>query len=997
MTRTPLVGREHELDVLAAHLDAATAGDCRVVLVAGEPGIGKTRLLEEAAARARAVGATVLRGGAIDAAGMPPYLPFLEALGGYIRAAPVERLRAQTGTTASILARILPELVARLGDLAPAYPLPPEQARLRLYEAVSDFLLAVARGGAAGTGGGEQGTEPAPAAGLLLVLDDLQWADVATFDLLCHVARALPLRVPAPLPQPLILGAYREGEVRANPALERALAELARLRLLTTLALPPLTGAEVAALAASQLDAPPDETVAAALAAQSEGNPFFAEELLRGWVESGMLVRRERTWAFAGPRPSDPSLAAVPSSIAVAVRRRVARLSPDVARRLQTAAIAGRAFAAAVLAAVLDEDGEVVEERLQEAVRAGLLRVEGDGRYAFTHDKVRECLYAEVTAARRARLHSLIGRALEKEAAAPTPGRLAEMAFHFVRSGDRERGARYARAAGEAALAAYAPEEAARHFRTALDLMPVEVPERGAVLAGLGEALTFAGREREAAALLAEARTWFAAAGDRVAAARAAHHAGRAHARVEAHREARAAFEDALALLGEGPSAERVEVLVDLASLLGVSVGDIATGAATAEEATVLARGLGGRPLAKALRTLGALRVRQNLLHEGIALLEEALALAEAADDPMEAAECCGHLAMACAWRGDIPRAMAVTRRRIAFAERCHDRYELRHVWTMLAVGALISGDPALAAEHLARARTIVDELASPEPLAFLDFCESCLAYYRNDHATALRLMERAVAAFRAIGSGALIWYLGYLCWARLAAGDEAGARAAATELEGLIARQPPGTMPTAEPLTYLGELALALDDRPWAARLEPLLRPFAGQFHDVLVDRLLGTMAALRGDWDAAARSLAAAEATARQNGITIELAMTLAARAELELLHRGPTAEARRLWEEACARFDALDMRGRTRRRYETLPGLSARPARRALPAGLSEREAEVLRLVVAGKSNREIAQELVLSEKTVANHLTSIFTKTGAQGRAAATAFAVRHGLA
>src|SRR5437763_14515535 len=135
-----LVGRQRELTALWSQFEKTTAGRLHVILVAGEPGIGKTSLLNEVAGRAEQVDVLVLRGGASEAEGMPPYLPFLEALGGYIRTAPLEQLRAQADPITPILATILPELPLRLGELAPRYPLPPEQTRLRLYEAVGMFL-----------------------------------------------------------------------------------------------------------------------------------------------------------------------------------------------------------------------------------------------------------------------------------------------------------------------------------------------------------------------------------------------------------------------------------------------------------------------------------------------------------------------------------------------------------------------------------------------------------------------------------------------------------------------------------------------------------------------------------------------------------------------------------------------------------------------------------------------------------------------------------------
>src|SRR5205823_225324 len=144
LPESTLVGRQRELDRLWNLFEESLAGRLHVALVAGEPGIGKTRLLQEVSDRAEQRGALVLRGWASAGEGMPPYLPFLEALGGYIRTAPFEQLRAQADSIAAILATILPEVPLRLGELAPSYPLPPEQARLRLFEAVGMFLAAIA-------------------------------------------------------------------------------------------------------------------------------------------------------------------------------------------------------------------------------------------------------------------------------------------------------------------------------------------------------------------------------------------------------------------------------------------------------------------------------------------------------------------------------------------------------------------------------------------------------------------------------------------------------------------------------------------------------------------------------------------------------------------------------------------------------------------------------------------------------------------------------------
>src|SRR5438552_1456430 len=166
LSTSQFVGRQHELAHIWSQYKGASTGSARVVLLSGEPGIGKTRLLQEFTTLATDDGATILRGSASDFEGMPPYLPFIEALGQYIRATPPDRLREQVATAAQILASILPELTTRLGEPPVAYQIPPEQARLRLYEAIGTFLEAISASNV-----------------LVLTLDDLHLADSASLDL----------------------------------------------------------------------------------------------------------------------------------------------------------------------------------------------------------------------------------------------------------------------------------------------------------------------------------------------------------------------------------------------------------------------------------------------------------------------------------------------------------------------------------------------------------------------------------------------------------------------------------------------------------------------------------------------------------------------------------------------------------------------------------------------------------------------------------------------
>ncbi|HEX5547814.1 MAG TPA: AAA family ATPase [Ktedonobacterales bacterium] len=987
--RSTLIGRQREMAQLQQRFADAVAGRMTVALVSGEPGIGKTRLLDEMATQAHATGARVLHGAATEAEGMPPYLPFLEALGQHIRATPPDDLRAQTGANASILASLLPELHARLGELPKAHALPHEQARLRLYEAIGALLAAIA--------------DEQP---LLLRLDDLHWADPATLDLLCYIAahhRDSHM---------LIVGAYREGEAAHELAFERSLATLHRLRALSLLPLATLPPADVSRLAQGYLGGSLEPSASKLLSRQGEGNPFFVEELLRNWAETGALARTESMEPNQGRWSITPAAAEaeIPSSILTLVRQRLVRLPADTVELLHTAAIIGRIFESALLAEITGSEPESVEERLLVAARAQLIRSMRPGAFAFAHDRVRECLYSDVTAARRTRLHTRLGRLLEARADSPDARRVADLAFHFTRSGDRERGVTYARQAAESAMAAYAFEEAMAHYRNALELLDGSDERRALLLLALGDAAIAAGAEREAVAAYALARTALQASGNSAAAARASHGLGRAAWRLEDLPTTQAAFETTLALLGEDATSERVHALVDLGTLLGVTMHRYAEGLAYGREALALAQQLRDeRLIAPATRTVGNMLVRANDLEAGLPLLEDALARSEHTNDPVEATECCACLVMAYLWVGDMEAMQTANEQRAMFAQQCHDPHQMRHAHTMVALVEAYEGRVSHAEDILREAEETVERLSDPEPLAFLQMMQGLVAYHVGDYASAESLFATACRIFRSIGPGALVWYLGWAALAHALQGDVSAARACIAETEALVATIPPASIPVMEALAPVAQAALVLEDCELAGRIYPQLLAFRTRHGDFLPERLLGELATLRRDWPLADAHLAAAEKMTRDGdgspmcAHTSELARTLAARANLELAWHGRSAQphARELIQEALTLMERVGMQREAERVREQLGALSKLVATKvSFPDHLTRREVEVLWLIAAGEDNQRIAALLVLSVRTVERHISNIYSKIGAQGpasRAMATAYALRQDLA
>ena len=972
---SPFIGRRRELSLIWNQFEAAKGGRARVGLLVGELGIGKTRLLEELAAWAVQDGATVLRGGASESEGMPPYLPFLEALGQYIRVTSPDQLREQVAVAPQILASLLPELAVRLdGELPVAYPLPPEQTRLRLYEAVGTFL--------------ERMSAPH---GLVLMLDDLHWADTASLDLLCYIARH---HAKARL---LVLGSYREGEINRNPALERTVTELIRRRVLTTVAVNPLSAEEIEALAAGYLGGPISPLVSQLLHAQSEGNPFFAEELIRGWLEVDALVQENNQWVAVGSLEHS-----LPSSIVGALRQRFTRLSSNIINHLRIAAIIGRAFDLSLLAAVEGQEIEAVEECLLEAVGAGLVRTDQKGVFTFTHDKIRACLYAEVSSSRRRRLHEDIGRVLEARYGQQSPKStylLAELAYHFARSGDRTRGATYSCLAAEQASQSSALDETLAHYRMALELLDPDDERYGTLLLSLGKAALMAGAQGEAVLAYEGSLTRLAEQSEQGMTARAAHGLGLAHWRQGALQAARAALEHALELLENAPGAETVLVLVDLSTLLTVHIGQQAEGAAYAQQALEMARQLGDKSLEAAANRAVAGRFFLSGYEIALALqsLKRALVLAEESDDPFEAAKCCFYLAGAYYWKAEIRHSYQVSMRGVAFIERSHQPYQLRITYSWLALLLASQGKWLEAEQAIER----VQSMSPPLPSAFLRQIRGFLAYQREDYAAAEREFQAALVN-QQTGSIGLIFYAGLLGMTQAASGKREEASASMVELEALLAELPPGTLPIVPTMICLALIAIALGDGERAAHLYPRLQAFSGQHYWFLVDRVLGEIATFCGDWDMAMVHLSAAEEKSQSEGLRPELARTLLAQATCELARggQGNNRQATNLLKRALTLFEELNMTDAAGRIHNQLRTFSRQPHRsppQSLPADLTAGEARVLQLVVEGKSNRQIAQELGLSEKTVANHLTHVFNKTNSENRAAAAAFAIRHRLA
>ena len=424
-----------------------------------------------------------------------------------------------------------------------------------------------------------------------------------------------------------------------------------------------------------------------------------------------------------------------------------------------------------------------------------------------------------------------------------------------------------------------------------------------------------AGAELEGIEAFEVARVWFRNAGDVTRAAHAGHRLGQAYWRLERIPDARVAMESALMDLQDAHGAELVQILVDLATLLAINMNEQSQSILYARRGCELAIRLEDRGIqASASRTLGNLLVRTNQLAEGIELLEHALELAAGADVPVEAAECCACLFGAYMWQGSLVRARATAVTWLDFAQRCHDPYQMRHVYIWIAFCHLFSGEQSEADRWLEHARETVERLASPQPLAWLTYCRGGVAYMRGQYEDAEGLIQQGLAVFRETSPDGLVWYVGFLCLVQAALRKVEEARVCIEELELRVASLPEGMLPAGSSLAYLTESALMLDDRKRLERYYPKLLPFSGQFHDMLIDRLLGQIDTARRDWTEAGTHLAAAEAMARRESMVPELARTLEARAELALALGRDTKIDLRPWKHCVRQWTRTSVLGMT-----------------------------------------------------------------------------------
>ncbi|HLF09172.1 MAG TPA: protein kinase [Dehalococcoidia bacterium] len=486
--RRTFVGREAELRQLQSAFDGAMSGQGALAMVVGEPGIGKTALVDQLATYVSLRGGRTLVGHCYEEGSLSlPYLAFVEAMRSYVLTREPDALKSDLGTGAADVARIVSDIRDRV-NVELRSPGDPEDDRWRLFQSVTSFLRNASQ------------VQP-----LLLVVEDLHWADRGTLDLLLHVARNLQgARL-------YVVGTYRDVEVdRAHP-LSSTLAELSRATSFNRIRLRGLTIDEVQRMISNIRGQEVPWARAEMYYRQTEGNPLFIQELLRYLVEEGVVVREGGRYALADPNQPE---AGVPEGLRDVIGKRLSRLSAECNRLLSVAAVIGRDFNLQTLHVVANASEEAVLSGLEEAIRVGVLEERsrlGAVSYRFAHAFFRQTLYEEMIAPRRLRLHQEIARALEAEYGARREDHAAELAEHFANSTDKAdltKAVQYGEKASQRAMSVFDYGEAVRLLERALAVQEVLDPDDNAkrcdLLLALGEALMPAGEPQRVCEELAE-------------------------------------------------------------------------------------------------------------------------------------------------------------------------------------------------------------------------------------------------------------------------------------------------------------------------------------------------------------------------------------------------------------------------------------------------------------------------------------------------------------
>jgi tetratricopeptide (TPR) repeat protein len=929
------VGRSRELEVLLRDLDAVRVGERRVVLLTGEPGIGKTRLAAEAALAAHARGALVLYGRSDEGMAVP-YQAFAEALGHLVSSAPASLIEP-AGPALGKLASLVPAARERAGG-ADAPDDGHGGERYVLFGAVGAVLSAASA------------RQP-----VVLVLDDLHWADVPTV-LLIHHLLAVPGR-----PRLLVIATCRPVEMSDGTELSASLAHLRRDERVTEIELGGLGEGEVLDLVQELTGAELEErerAYARALHRETDGNPLFVSEVIRG-----LGGRDEVAAAAAALGRGGAAALAAPASLRELIVARAAALGAEALAVLEAAAVVGREFDVGLLARVAGLDDERLADILDRAERAALVvpSLGGPGRFTFHHLLIGHTLYEHLGTARRARLHRRAAEALEELSgdAAAAGGRAGEIARHWAEASppDRERALRWAELAGRHALGEIDPDAALRWLGQALELHgPAEDAWRCSLLIALGVAQRKHGDAGFRETLLEAARLGRRLGEPKLLVGAAIENTrGFVSDAGEVDTERVAMVEAALEAAGPHDSRERAVLLGMLAFELSFAP-DREPRVALADEALGVARRLGDpRTLCYVLAARSMPIWAPETLEERLACTAESVRLADGLDDPLARFHALHWRGVALVQRGEIEELRRVVRRQRDLAGRLGEPsarwLTLYDEATVAAIAGRLADAEVLASEAL----EIATDSGQPDALSLYASQLTNIRYEQGRLAELQPMIAETAADNPGIPSFRALLALAYL---------EGELPLEAAEL---LAAERPEALP--RDMTWLACAVLwalvcaSVGDVARAESLYALLEPYADQvvytgisaWGDV--DHALGQLATVAGRHDDAALHLGRSIARYTAIGAPIWLARATLHQGSLLLARERPgdRERARDLLRRARDEARRLGASGIERRAavllgHERATSVMSAPALRtaaARPAGDDARRASLVRV--------------------------------------------------
>jgi DNA-binding CsgD family transcriptional regulator len=993
-----LIARAQPLKQLEHALQAAREGRGQTLVLAGEAGIGKSRLVLEAKSKATTLGFLPLQGNCFEPDRTLPYAPFLDLLRAFIAARPIDEIGRDLDLDAPELVKLLPELRELLPGLTPSPSLEPQQEKRRLYQSLVRFV-----------------TRRAALQPVLVVFEDLHWSDESSLEFLPYLARPIPS---API---LMLLTYRSDET--HPGLIRSLTTLERERLATELILTRFARDEIDAMlrAIFDLSRPVRTDFLEAIDSLSEGNPFFIEEICKSLITAGEIFYSDGKW---DRKPLDELH--IPRSVQTAVQRRSEQLSRAAQQVLTFAAVAGRRFDFALLRELTHHDESELLRIIKELVAAQLVVEESAEEFAFRHALTREAIYSELLARERQGLHRSIVETMERIYAEPAARdvHLADLAYHAYEGAVWEKALEYSQRAGKKAWALYAPGAALEHLTRALEaarqLSKAPAPQlleaRGQVYETLGEfeharvdhesalELARAAGERRAEwqALLNLGFLWASrdyartgeyfqralslarALGDPATVAHSLNRMGNWHMNVEHTPEALQYQREALDIFQGLNDRRGLAETLDLLGVTNFISGDLIEAATYYERAVMLFRELDDRQgLVSSLATMSL---------RGASYQTDTMVSAASLDEVAREGEAAVRLSSEIGWQPGEAYARLI-----------------------LGLNLGAAGDYARSLDLIQGGLEIAREIEHRQWTTVAHFTLGAVYRVLLALPEAQQHLEQGLAMAHELGS--LHWIRvasGFLSSTYISQGTSRELARAESVIDAVLQTDTPATTAgQRQAWCARAELALARREHELALQIIERLIRCASNF-DPASGHIIPRLSKMRGEALAALGRAAEAEAElqAAREAARLQGARPMLWRVHTSLgkLYLGQKrreaaeeqfAAARTIIEELAAQVPEVALRESFRERaLGTMPAAAAITPRRAAKqelGGLTAREGQVAVLIAQGESNLEIAKELVVSERTVESHVANILSKLGFSARTQIAAWAVGKGLA